>query len=142
VLAAARTLGEDVVMAHAAAFDDVRRAVADFGPRATVITVAESLRPHVVTAVVGVDGESLLIDVGAGTRATLVSHPDLALVWTPPGDGEYQLILDGTAEHIGEPDGRGVSTVRIAVAGGILHRLAGLPDGAPTCRSLREFAAS
>ena len=42
-------------MAHAAAFDDVRRVVADFGPRATVITVAESLRPHVVTAVVGVD---------------------------------------------------------------------------------------
>ena len=48
VLAAARTLGEAFVMAHAAAFDDVRRAVADFGPRATVITVAESLRPHVV----------------------------------------------------------------------------------------------
>jgi hypothetical protein len=129
-------------MAHAAAFDDVRRAVADFGPRATIITVAESLRPHVVTAVVGVDGESLLIDVGAGTRANLVAHPDLALVWTPPGNGEYELILDGTAEHIGEPDGRSVSTVRIAVAGGILHRLAGLPDGAPSCRSLSEFAAS
>ncbi len=127
-------------MAHAAAFDDVRRAVSGFGPRATVITVAESLRPHVVTAVVGVDGESLLIDVGAGTRANLTVHPDLVLAWHPPGDGEYQLILDGTAEQIGAPDERGVSTVRVAVAGGILHRLAGLPDGAPSCRSLREFA--
>ena len=106
-LAAARTLGEDVAMAHAAAFNDVRRAVAGFGPRATVITVAESLRPHVVTAVVGVDGESLLIDVGAGTRANLTAHPDLVLAWNPPGDGEYQLILDGTAEQIGAPDERG-----------------------------------
>ena len=129
-------------MAHAAAFDDVRRAVADFGPRATVITVADSLRPHVVTAVVGVDSESLVIDVGAGSRANLAAYPGLALVWNPPGDGEYQLILDGTAAHIGEPDARGVSTVRIAVAGGILHRLAGLPDGAPSCRSLAESSGS
>ena len=129
-------------MAHAAAFDDVRRAVAGFGPRATVVTVAESLRPHVVTAVVGVESESLVIDVGAGSRANLAAHPDLVLVWNPPGDGECQLILDGTADHIGEPDGRGVSTARIAVAGGILHRLAGLPDGAPSCRSLTESAES
>jgi hypothetical protein len=127
-------------MAHQVAFDDVRRAMSDFGSRATVITVADSLRPHVVTAVVGVDGERLVVDVGASTRANVVAHPDLTLVWNPPDDsvfgGEYQLILDGTADYVGPPDDRGVSTVRIGVVGGILHRLAGLPDGPPSCKSL------
>jgi hypothetical protein len=61
-------------------------------------------------------------------------------VWNPDGDREYQLILDGTAEHVGEPNEREVSTVRIAVVGGILHRLASLPEGPPTCQSLAAAA--
>jgi len=114
--------------------------IGQFGRRATLVTVAEDLRPHVVTAIVGVDGGHLVADVGSRTRSNLVYRPALTLVWHPHGDGEYQLILDGTAEHVGEPDERQVSTVRIAVVGGILHRLAGLPIGAPSCRSLAADA--
>ncbi len=138
VLAVAAPIGEDVAMAHEVAFDDVRRAMSEFGPRATVITVADSLRPHVVTALVGIDGETLVVDVGATTRANIAAHRQLALVWQPPRDGEYQLILDGAAEHVGDPDDRGVSAVRIGVVGGILHRLAGLSEGAPSCKSLAD----
>lgn len=125
-------------MAHEVNFDHVRRAIADFGPLASVITVADTLRPHVVTAQVGVEGETLVAEIGSTTRANLAARPDLALVWYPPGDGEYQLILDGTVEHVGGPRDDGLSTVRIGVVGGILHRLAGLPGDAPSCRSLRD----
>ncbi len=125
-------------MAHQVEFDDVRRAIAEFGPVAGLVTVAETLRPHVVTAEVEVDGQALVADVGATTRANLLTRPDLALVWYPTGGGEYQLILDGTVQDVGEPGENGVSTVRIAVVGGILHRLAGLPGDAPSCRSLKD----
>lgn len=125
-------------MAHDVEFDDVRRALADFGPVASVITVTDALRPHVVSAEIGVDGRALVADVGSRTRANLVARPDLALVWQPPGDGEYQLILDGTAEEVGEPWAGGTSRVRIGVVGGILHRLAGLAGDAPSCRSLKD----
>ena len=123
-------------MAHQAGFDDVRRLIGEFGSRATLVTVTESLRPHIVSAMIGLDGDRLVADVGARTRSNVVDRPGLTLVWNPIGDGEYQLILDGTAEHIGEPNERDVSRLRIAVVGGILHRLAGLPEGPPTCRSL------
>ena len=82
----------------------------------------------------------LIAEVGSRTRSNLLDRPGLALVWNPEGDGEYQLILDGIADRVGDPNERGVSRVRISVPGGILHRLAGLPDGPPSCRSLAELA--
>ena len=127
-------------MAHEVDFDDVRRLIGEFGSRATLVTVTESLRPHVVTAMIRIDGDRLGADVGSRTRSNVIDHPGLSLVWNPGGDREYQLILDGTAEHIGEPNERQVSMLRTAVVGGILHRLAGLPEGPPTCRSLAAEA--
>ncbi len=127
-------------MAHEVEFDDVRRLIAEFGTRATLVTVTDSLRPHIVTAMIGIDGDRLVADVGSRTRSNVIDHPGLSLVWNPDDDGEYQLILDGTAEHVGEPNERQVSTLRIAVVGGILHRLAGLPEGPPTCQSLAAAA--
>lgn len=138
--AAARAATYDSVVAHDVDFEDVRRMIGRFGPTATMVTVADDLRPHVVTAMIGVDGGHLVADVGPRTRSNLVYRPSLTLVWSPHGDDEYQLVLDGTAEHVGEPDDRDVCTLRIAVVGGILRRLAGLPAGPPTCRSLAAAA--
>ncbi|MBV9513470.1 MAG: pyridoxamine 5'-phosphate oxidase family protein [Mycobacteriaceae bacterium] len=127
-------------MAHDAEFDDVRRLIGEFGSRATLVSVNESLRPHVVTAMIGFDRDRLVTEVGSRTRSNVTSHPGLTIVWNPTGAGEYQLIVDGTAEQIGKPNERDVSMLRIAVVGGILHRLAGLPDGPPTCLSLAAEA--
>ena len=106
-----------------------------------MVTVTEAPRPHVVSALVRLDGESLLVDVGPTTRSNLAARPGCALVWDPASGGEYQLILDGSAEDVGTPGDDGVSTVRLRVVGGILHRLAGLPDGVPTCKSLADAAS-
>jgi hypothetical protein len=125
---------------HEVEFDDVRRLIREFGSRATLVTVGESLRPHIVTAMIAIDGDRLIADVGARTRSNATAHPGLTLVWDPDGDGEYQLILDGNADEVGEPNEREVSTLRVAVVGGILHRLAGLPEGPPTCLSLTAKA--
>jgi hypothetical protein len=130
----------DACVPHQAEFEDVRRLIGEFGPRATLVTVGESLRPHIVTAMIAIDGDRLITDVGSRTRANAIDRPDLTLVWNPKGDREYQLILDGTAEHVGDPNERQVSTLRIEVEGGILHRLAGLPEGPPTCLSLTTEA--
>jgi hypothetical protein len=128
-------------MPHDVQFDDVTQVISRFGSTAAVVTVVASLRPHVVSAVVGVDHDRLVIDVGPSTRANLTAHPGLALLWDPVGRGEYQLIVDGDADEIGEPDTHGVSRIRIRVVGGILHRLAGLPDGPPSCKKIADAAA-
>lgn len=81
-----------------------------------------------------------MAEVGERTRSNVLVHPDLALVWEPSDGGEYQLILDGHVGRLGEPNERRVSSMRITVVGGILHRLAGLPEGPPTCLSLAADA--
>jgi len=130
----------DTCVPHGVEFDDVRRLICEFGSRATLVTVGESLRPHIVTTMIAIDGDQLVADVGARTRSNAIAHPGLTLVWDPDGDDEYQLILDGNADDVGEPNEHEVSTLRIAVVGGILHRLAGLPEGPPTCLSLTAKA--
>src|SRR5262245_24625480 len=87
----------DPGMSHTTAFEDVRRAIEPFGATATLITVNDSMAPHVVTAVIAVADDHLSADVGNSTRKNLLARPSLALVWNPVGDGEYQLILDGAA---------------------------------------------
>ncbi|TML20188.1 MAG: pyridoxamine 5'-phosphate oxidase family protein [Actinobacteria bacterium] len=117
-------------------FDDVRRRIVEFGDRATMITVTDDNRPHVVTAIIEIEGDRLLTTVGSRTHANLAERPSLTLTWMPsPGD-DYQLILDGHAESVGQTDGKDVSEITIAIDRGILHRLAGLPTPGPSCIAL------
>ena len=126
-------------VAHAVEFADVRRRVEEFGERATLVTVTESSAPHVVSTVVEVIDDRLLTRVGQRTAANLAEHSALSLVWQPAGDGEYQLIVDGIAEPVAATQGvDGATTISIVVTSGILHRLAELPGGAPSCVALGE----
>jgi hypothetical protein len=126
-------------MGKSVEFADVRAAVEAFGERATLVSVGEAGAPHVVTAMVRIGAGALEVQLGASTRRNLDARPAVTLVWQPTGGDEYQLILDGTASSAGQPDDRGVGAVTIEVIGGILHRLAGLPDDAPSCRALAEL---
>jgi len=101
----------DACVPHGVEFDDVRRLIGEFGSCATLVTVGESLRPHIVTAMIAIDGDRLIADVGARTRSNAIAHPGLTLVWDPDGDDEYQLILDGNADDVGEPNEHEVSTL-------------------------------
>ena len=118
-------------------FADVHRRVAEFGDRATLITVNASNSPHVVSTIVQVVDGQLITNVGQRTAANLAERSALSLVWQPPNGGEYQLILDGIADHVDVvEDGGGVATISIVVTRGILHRLVGLPDDGPSCVAL------
>ena len=120
-------------------FADVRRHVAEFGDRATLITVTRSSTPHVVSTVVDVIDGRLCTRVGQRTADNLAEHPALTLVWQPAAGGEYQLILDGVVEPADAVAGvDGVTTISIEVTNGILHRLAELPGERPSCVALDD----
>ncbi|MGH9133228.1 MAG: pyridoxamine 5'-phosphate oxidase family protein [Ilumatobacteraceae bacterium] len=126
-------------MSKSVVLDDVRHRIAEFGPRATLVTVDASNLPHTVTAIVEVTDSGLATTVGSRTRANVEEHPGVSLVWHPTGDGEYQLILDGTAEPVGDADpDDGVATLEISITSGILHRLAGLSGDAPSCIAIGD----
>jgi hypothetical protein len=123
-------------MSKVTTFDQVRHGIVHYGERATVITIGDDGRPHVVTSSVAIVGDRLVVEVGSRTRANLERRPVTTLVWQPREGEEYLLIVDASAESIGAPDEHGVAAVTLVVEGGIQHRLAGLEPGASTCRAV------
>lgn len=131
-------------MSKVTTFEQVRTGVGRHGPLATLITITDDGRPHVVTSLVDIDtdGERLVVGVGGRSRANLEQRPVATLVWQPEDGDEYLLIVDADLDSIADPDDGGVSRVVLAVAGGIQHRLAGLAPGPSTCRPVDASSAT
>jgi len=121
-------------MSKVTTFEQVRAGIEHYGALATLVTIGDDGRPHVVTSLVDIDGERLVVGAGGRSRANLEQRPVATLIWHPAPDDEYLLIVDANADAIDEPDDRGVSRVVLTVDGGIQHRIAGLAPGASTCR--------
>jgi hypothetical protein len=103
--------------------------LAEYGDRAYLLTVTDDQLPHVVSVQVSLEGDHLATSVGRRTGANLAQRPSTTLLWPPPGDdGEYSLIVDGTAV---DPVGEGPLAVLPTAA--VLHRVAGTPGDGPTC---------
>jgi hypothetical protein len=119
---------------------DVAEHLDVYGPLATLVTVGGDATPHVGTVVVTVGAAALGVRVGARTRDNIRANPSVTLAWLQD-ERDYQLIVDGVAVVVDDPDGDGLYPVEIDVRRGILHRLAGRTAG-PSCRSLGTAAAS
>lgn len=101
----------------------------EYGPRAYLLTVTDDHRPHAVSVLVRLDGDRLATSIGRRTAANLEQRPDATFLWSPVGpDGEYSLIVDGTAVA---PEGEG--PVSVVPTRAVLHRVAGAEGDAPTC---------
>jgi hypothetical protein len=75
----------------------LREAVAERGPRAFVLTVSDDGRPHAVDARLRWDGDALAADVGRRTAGNASARPAVSLLFPARSDGDYSLIVDGTA---------------------------------------------
>jgi hypothetical protein len=129
-------------MSKVTTFEQVRAGIAHYGALATLVTIGDDGRPHVVTSLVDIDGERLVVGAGSRSRANVEQRPVLTLIWHPRPDDEYLLIVDANVDAIDAPDDRGVSRVVLTVDGGIQHRIAGLDPGASTCRPVDARSAA
>lgn len=113
---------------------DLRRHLDRYGTTASVITVSDDHRPHVVTSGVDLDDDRVLVRVGPRSAEHLRSHPDLCLIWAPPDGEDYLLIVDASAVEVA-PDGEEF-TVVASPTSGIRHRVADAASTGPTCITL------
>jgi hypothetical protein len=104
----------------------LRAALAERGNKAYLLTVSEDARPHAVHGALAWDGERLVLEGGKRTVANAAAHPHVSLLCPSPVDGDYSLIIDGTAAVDGQ-------RVLITPTKGVLHRPAPSPDPTSAC---------
>ena len=109
---------------------DLRAAIAERGGAAYLLTVSDDQRPHAVHTPVRWEGDALAADVGKRTAANAASRPVVSLLFPVRSEGDYSLIVDGTAVVDQQPDGH---RVRITPSKAVLHRAAAVPDPAAAC---------
>jgi hypothetical protein len=111
------------------AVPSLQAVVSERGPQAYVVTVSEHGAPHAVYAPVRWERGGLVAEVGAHTAANAAARPQVSLLYPVHVDGDYSLIVDGTA--VVESD-RG-HRLRVTPTRAVLHRQGPAPDPASSC---------
>jgi hypothetical protein len=109
--------------------DQLRDAVAERGPGAYVLTVSDDGRPHAVHAAVRWIGDALAAEVGRRSAANAVARPSVSMLFPVRADGDYSLIVDGTAVVEADGDER---RLLLTPTKAVLHRPAPAPDASAT----------
>ena len=105
-------------------------AVEERGGSAYVLTVSDDARPHAVHVPVRWQGDVLAADVGKRSAANAAARPAVSLLYPVRADGDYSLIVDGTAVVASSEDGH---RLLIAPTKAVLHRPAAAPDPVSPC---------
>jgi hypothetical protein len=75
----------------------LRAAAEERGQSAYVLTVSDDGRPHAVYGHVRWEGDVLVAEVGRRSAANAIVRPAVSLLYPVRADGDYSLIVDGTA---------------------------------------------
>jgi len=97
---------------------------------AYVVTVSSDGAPHTVYAPVRWDRDELVAEVGARTAANAAAGPAVSLLYPVRADGDYSLIVDGTA--VVEP-GDDSHRMRVTPTRAVFHRPGVPSDPASSC---------
>ena len=104
--------------------DRLAETLTDFGAGYLLTASAEG-RVKVVTVEPTVaEGGLLVVGPGRGTLGNLAGNPLVTLAFPPAQAKGFTLLVDGTAEGVGED-------VRIVPTGAVLHRPVAHSDGPP-----------
>ena len=112
------------------ALDELRRALAERGDAAYLLTVSDDARPHAVHVAVQWQGNGLVLDVGSRSTANAAARPSVSLLCPVRHAGDYSLIIDGTAALIAAPAGQ---QLLVTPTKAVLHRPLPAPDTASPC---------
>ena len=105
----------------------LRAALAERAETAYVLTVSEDGRPHAVHGRVRWEGDVLASRVGRRSAANAGARPSVSLLYPVRSDGDYSLIVDGTATVTSTGDG---DALHVTPVKAVLHRPAPAPDPA------------
>src|SRR2546425_8900411 len=108
----------------------LRAAIEERGARCYLVTVCDDASPHAVHAPVRWEGDVIVADVGKRSAANAVARPLVSLLFPVREEGDYSLIVDGTAAVASSDGGQ---RVRVTPTRAVLHRSAVVSDPSSPC---------
>jgi Pyridoxamine 5'-phosphate oxidase len=108
----------------------LRAAIEERGVSAYLLTVSEDASPHAVHVPLRWDGDVIVADVGKRSAANAAARPSVSLLFPVRADGDYSLIVDGTAAVAASDGGQ---HVRVTPTRAVLHRPAVVADPSAPC---------
>lgn len=108
----------------------LRAALEERAGNAYLLTVSDDARPHAVHGLVRWEGDVLAADVGKRSAANAAARPMVSLLYPIRQDGDYSLIIDGTAVVASREDQH---RLLITPTTAVLHRPAPALDPASAC---------
>jgi hypothetical protein len=112
------------------ALDELRAALRERGASAYLLTVGDDARPHAVHTPVVWEGDALVAEVGKRSAANAAARPAVSLLYPVRVEGDYSLIIDGSAVVVAGADGQ---RLMITPTKAVLHRAASAPDPTAAC---------
>jgi Pyridoxamine 5'-phosphate oxidase len=110
--------------------EKLRAASEERGAGAYVLTVSDDGRPHAVHAAVQWDGAALAAEVGRRSATNAQARPGVSLLFPVRSEGDYSLIVDGTAVVETTESGQ---RLLVTPTKAVLHRPAAVPDPTSSC---------
>lgn len=98
---------------------------------AYLMTTSTTGAPHAVAVAAVLQGGTLVVNgLGRRSRENARARPTVGLVWPPPSEADYSLIVDGQAAVTGD-------SLQITPTRAVLHRpaRASEPNGSGACAS-------
>jgi hypothetical protein len=111
-------------------FERLRAAVEERGTNGYLLTVSDDGTPHAVHVPVRWEDDAIVAEVGKRSAANAAARPSISLLFPVRAEGDYSLIVDGTAVTAPGADGR---VVRLTPTKAVLHRPAVVPDPSSSC---------
>ena len=109
---------------------DLEAVVRERGGHAYVVTVSDQGGPHAVWGPVVWERGGPVAEVGPTTARNAAARPRISLLFPVRTEGDYSLIVDGTAAA--EPGGA-TPRLRLTPTKVVLHRPGPSPDPASSC---------
>jgi hypothetical protein len=107
----------------------LRIAIEERGANAYVLTVSDDARPHAVHGPIHWQGDVLVAEVGRRSTANATARPSVSLLFPVRAEGDYSLIVDGTAAVASNGDAH---RLLVTPTKAVFHRPAPAPDPTTT----------
>ena len=108
----------------------LRAAVEERGASGYLLTVCDDGSPHAVHARLRWEEDVIVADVGRRSAANAAARPSVSLLFPVRVEGDYSLIVDGTAAVTSIGGGH---WVRFTPTRAVLHRPAVVSDPSSPC---------